>query len=98
MMCNSASVKLHWDLSGGLSSTGFSSYAEFRNMWSILPRDGSNSFKVNRLQRSIWLNYSAYSCRPFASYIEGGQHAHDLLHTGADADDVCRCSCRAVSR
>src|SRR6266699_5853197 len=74
------------------------SYAEFRNMWSILPRDGSNSFKVNRLQRSIWLNYSAYSCRPFASYIEGGQHAHDLLHTGADADDVCRCSCRAVSR
>ena len=25
------------------------SYAEFRNMWSMLPRDGSNSFKVNRL-------------------------------------------------
>jgi hypothetical protein len=74
------------------------SYVLSKNMRSMLPRDGSNSFKVHRLERSIWLNYSAYYGRPSASYLEGGQQAHDLFHTGADADDVCRCSCRAVSR
>src|SRR5713101_2995134 len=30
-------------------SVGLRSYVEFRNMWSMLPRDGGNSFKVNRL-------------------------------------------------
>src|ERR1700756_2761903 len=36
------------------------------------------------------LIYSAYYCRPFEPYIEGGQYAQDLFHTGADADDIGR--------
>jgi hypothetical protein len=76
----------------------FRSYVLSKHMRSMLPRDGSNAFKVHRLERSIGLHDAAYYCRPSASYLAGGQQAHDLVHTGADADDVCRCSCRAVSR
>ena len=63
----------------------------------MLPIDGSMSYQVSRLRHSMSLIYSAYYCRPYRPYIEGGQYAHDLFHTGADAGNVRRGSDRAVS-
>ena len=64
----------------------------------MLPIDGSMSCQISWSRRSMSLIYSAYYCRPYGPYIEGGQYAHDLFHTGADAGDVRRWSGRAVSR
>jgi hypothetical protein len=80
------------------SAAHICSYALSRNMWSMLPRDGSMSCQISWSRRSIALISSAYYCRPCRPYIEGGQYAHDLLHTGTDASDVRRESGRAVSR
>src|SRR6267143_2969366 len=74
------------------------SYALSRNMWSMLPIDGSKSCQISESRRSMSLISSAYYCRPCGLYLEGGQYAHDLLHPGTDTSDV-RCeSGRAVSR
>ena len=73
------------------------SYVEFRNMWSMLPTDGSKSCQISWSGRSISLIFSAYYCRPCGPYIAGGQYAHDLFHTGTDAGNVRRGSDRAVS-
>src|SRR2546425_9840674 len=66
------------------------SYALFRNMWSMLPLDGSMSCQISRSRRSIGLIYSAYYCRPCESYIEGGQYAHcHLTHKSATWAEIC---------
>src|SRR6266446_141239 len=76
----------------------FRSYALSRNMWSMLPIDGSKSCQISESRRSMSLISSAYYCRPCGLYLEGGQYAHDLLHPGTDTSDV-RCeSGRTVSR
>jgi hypothetical protein len=63
----------------------------------MLPIDGSKSCQISWARRFRCLIYSAYYCRPYEPSIEGGQYAHDVFHTEADAGHVRHGSGRTIA-